>query len=88
MNYLVKSADNPAFMFFYGPRGNALHVGRTRDLFERIRQHSRPSKKDAPFWWLLAREETGHRTNLSNGKRARGIAKESGFRRRVSKGKE
>ena len=88
MNYLVKSADNPAFMFFTVHVATLCMSGAPEICSNVIRQHSRPSKKDAPFWWLLAREETGHRTNLSNGKRARGIAKESGFRRRVSKGKE
>jgi hypothetical protein len=37
----------PGVYAFYGPRGNALYVGRTRDLFARIRQHSRRSKQDA-----------------------------------------
>lgn len=62
----------PGVYVFYGPRGNALYVGRTRDLFARIRQHSRPSKKDAPFAWLLAREETGLRTTYrtENGRKA------------------
>ena len=53
----------PGVYVFYAQDGNAWYVGRTRNLFARIRQHSRPSSKDAPFAWLVAREETGHRAN-------------------------
>jgi predicted GIY-YIG superfamily endonuclease len=36
-----------------------LYVGRTRGLRARLLQHSRPSVKDAPFAFRLARESTG-----------------------------
>ena len=69
----------PGVYVFYGPDGSALYVGRTRDLFKRIRQHTRASSKDAPFGWLLAREETGQHTNYQPEKSRKALLKNQDF---------
>jgi predicted GIY-YIG superfamily endonuclease len=66
-----------------------LYVGRTRRLRARLHQHSRPSVKDAPFAFRLARENTGR---LKASYRAEGSRKaldiDPDFRKSFAEAKE
>ena len=46
-------------VYFFTEGDRHLYTGRTRRLRVRLMQHSRPSIKDAPFAFRLARESTG-----------------------------
>jgi hypothetical protein len=58
------------YLFSDGPRH--LYVGRAKNLRRRINGHSRPSSKDAPLAFKLAREQTNrrHATYKLQGSRA------------------
>jgi hypothetical protein len=66
------SIPNKGGIYLFSDGSRHLYVGRAKDLRRRINGHSRPSSKDAPLAFKLAREQTNrrHATYKSQGSRA------------------
>lgn len=72
---------------FFDTDGTALYVGRGRNVRQRILQHSRPSIKDGPFAWLLARDETQRFPDYTSKNSREALLKDSKFITALTKAK-
>lgn len=64
---------------FFDQDGSTLYVGRGRNVRQRILQHSRPSIKDGPFAWLLARDETKRSADYTSKNSRKTLMKDKKF---------
>ena len=72
---------------FFHQAGNALYVGRGRNVRQRILQHSRPSIKDGPFAWLLARDKTKKYADYTSKNSRKKLEKDPAFRAALNNAK-
>ncbi len=72
---------------FFDQDGSALYVGRGRNVRQRVLQHSRPSIKDGPFAWLLARDLTKRFPDYTSANSRETLLNDPKFRSALEKAK-
>jgi hypothetical protein len=77
-----------AGIYLFSEDGQTLYVGRTNRLRRRLQDHARNSQSQAPFAFLLAREETSKKAAYQTRGSRRDLMKDPDFRSAFDKARE